>query len=247
MKTRALLQLRSSVRTDAGPVRRDNQDAAFAGTSVLALADGMGGHPAGDVASSLMVQPFGWESDVPGWEVVDHLRAAMFKGEDAIADYVARNPHASGMGTTLTAVQLVGDRLGVLHAGDSRAYLLRAGRLYQLTRDDTFVQSLVDARALSKDEARVHPQRNIVLRALTGRQTRFGLMNFEMHDRDRLMLCSDGVSDALTDADITEALTGGDVDAAAELLVTRALEAGATDNVTCIVADVVPGPTDTSS
>lgn len=221
-------------------MRRDNQDSAFAGTRVLALADGMGGHPAGDVASSLMVQPFGWESNDSGWDVVDHLRAAVFRGEDAIADYVARNPQASGMGTTLTAVRLSGDRLGVLHVGDSRAYLLRAGRLYQLTRDDTFVQSLVDAGALSKDEARVHPQRNILLRALRGRQTRFSLMNFEMHERDRLLLCSDGVSDALTDAELTLALTDRDVEAAAELLVTRALQAGATDNVTCIVADVIP-------
>lgn len=235
----ASLHLRFAVRSDPGPVRPANQDAAYADTGVLAIADGMGGHPSGDVAASLMVQPFGRRTDVPGWDVVDHLRTAVFAGEDAIARYVARNPHARGMGTTLTAVQLAGNRLGVLHVGDSRAYLLRGGVLHQLTHDDTFVQSLVEARALSKDEARVHPQRNIVLRALTGRQTRFSLMNFEMHEQDRLFLCSDGITDVFTDEELTRGLTDREVESAAELLVSLAFHAGATDNVTCIVADVV--------
>jgi PPM family protein phosphatase len=233
------LHLRYAVRSDPGPARPDNQDAAYADGHVLALADGMGGHPAGDVAASLVVGPFGRRIDAPESDAVDHLRAATFAGEDAIADYVAKNPEAVGMGTTLTAVRLEGDRLGLLHVGDSRAYLLRDGALYQLSHDDTFVQSLLDEGVLSPDEARVHPQRNVVLRALQGRKTRFSLANFEVRERDRLLLCSDGLSDVLTHEALTEAVKDRDVETAAELLVGLSVQAGATDNVTCIVADVV--------
>lgn len=239
MTAHASLYLRYAVRSDPGPIRSNNEDAAFADTNVLAIADGMGGHPAGEVAASLMVRSFGREGDVSEGDVVDHLRAATFGGEDAINDYVAKHPEASGMGTTLTAVRLDGDRLGLLHAGDSRAYLLRGGVLYQLSHDDTFVQSLVDKGVLSRNEARVHPQRNVVLRALTGRETRFSLANFEVREHDRLLLCSDGISDVLTDGEITEALTDQGVEASAEVLIRLALRRGATDNVTCIIADVV--------
>lgn len=240
------LHLRYAVRSDPGPVRRDNQDAAYADGQVLALADGMGGHPAGDVAASLIVGPFGRRIDAPEWDVVDHLRAATFAGEDAIADYVAKNPETIGMGTTLTAVRLAGDRLGLLHVGDSRAYLLRDGVLCQLSHDDTLVQSLVDEGVLSRDEARVHPQRNVVLRALMGGETRFSLANFEVRPQDRLLLCSDGLSDVLTHEQLTEAVRDEDVETAAELLVDLALRRGATDNVTCIVADVVVSEGDTA-
>jgi PPM family protein phosphatase len=233
------LHLRFAARSDPGPARRDNQDAAYADGHVLALADGMGGHPAGDVAASLAVGRFGRRIDVPEWDVVDHLRAATLAGEDAIDDYVAQNPNAVGMGTTLTAVQVEGDRLGLLHVGDSRAYLLRDGVLYQLSRDDTFVQSLVDDGVLSPGEARTDPRRNVVLRALQGRNTRFSLANFEVRERDRLLLCSDGLSDVLAHDELTEAVSDRDVETAAELLVALALRRGATDNVTCIVADVV--------
>jgi PPM family protein phosphatase len=233
------LHLRAAVRSDAGPVRRDNEDAAYADNHVLALADGMGGHPAGDVAASLVVGPFGRRIDAPQWDVVDHLRAATLMGEDAIADYVAKNPEAVGMGTTLTAVRLADDRLGLLHVGDSRAYLLRDAVLYQLSHDDTLVQSLVDQGVLSWDEARVHPQRNVVVRALMGPKTRFSLASWTVGEHDRLLLCSDGLSDVLRDEELTEAVMNRDVESAAELLVGLALRRGATDNVTCIVADVV--------
>ena len=226
MTSRGSLYLRYAVRSESGPVRRENEDAAYADTQVLALADGMGGHPAAEVAASLMVRSFGRGSEVYEGGVVDHLRVATFNGEDAIADYVAKNPEASGMGTALTAVRLEGDRLGLLHVGDSRAYLLRSGRLYQLSHDDTFVQSLVDEGVLSPDEARVHPQRNVVLRALMGRETRFSLANFEMQEHDRLLLCSDGISDVLTDEEIAEGLRDQGTEAAAELLGAAGIAAG---------------------
>jgi PPM family protein phosphatase len=233
-------RFRFAVLSHPGPVRENNQDAAYADEHVLALADGMGGHPAGDVAASLMIKPFARLNlvDQDG-DVVDHLREATLRGEHAIAAHVAANPDLEGMGTTLTSVLLERDRLGLLHVGDSRAYLLRDGSLYQLSHDDTLVQSLVDTGNLSPEDARLHPQRNVVLRALTGAKTRLSLANFEVHEGDRLLLCSDGVSDVLTDDALTETLACPDLEACAGNLVALALHAGTRDNVTCIVAQVV--------
>jgi PPM family protein phosphatase len=179
-----------------------------------------------------------------GWDGADHLRAAAFRGEDAIAEQVALRPELDGMATTLTAVFLQRDhRVVLLHAGDSRGYLFRDRRLYQLNKDDTFVQSLVDARALSPDEARLHPQRNIVLRALTGRDTRFSLASWTVRPGDLLLLCSDGLSDALSDDVIAEVMSSlSSTEECAERLIGQALSRGARDNVTCIVAHVVEGP-----
>jgi PPM family protein phosphatase len=136
-------------------------------------------------------------------------------------------------------VLLEGDRLGLLYVGDSRAYLLRDGILHQLSHDHTLVQSLVDDGVISQAEARLHPQRNIVLRALMGRGARFTLANFEVQERDRLLLCSDGMSDVLSDDTLTEVLAGHDLTGCADRLVRLALRAGTADNVTCIVAEVV--------
>jgi PPM family protein phosphatase len=238
--TSASFHLRYEVCSDRGPVRGDNQDAAYADGRILALADGMGGHPAGDVAASLAIVPFSrlHPGSAP-WDVVDFLRAAALSGNDAIAAHVSAKPELDGMGTTLTTVLLEGDRLGLLHVGDSRAYLLRDGILHQLSHDHTLVQSLVDDGIISQAEARFHPQRNIVLRALMGRDARFTLANFEVQERDRLLLCSDGLSDVLSDDTLTEVLAVHDLTRCAERLVRLALRAGAADNVTCIVAEVV--------
>jgi PPM family protein phosphatase len=147
------------------------------------------------------------------------------------------------MATTLTAVLLQRDhRVVLLHAGDSRGYLFRDNRLYQLSKDDTFVQALVDAGALSPDEARFHPQRNIVLRALSGRGTRFSLASWTVRPGELLLLCSDGLSDDV----IAEVMSSSSsTDECAERLIGQALSSGARDNVTCIVAHVVEGPPDT--
>jgi protein phosphatase len=145
------------------------------------------------------------------------------------------------MGTTLTAVLLQGDRLGLLHAGDSRAYLLRRGALYQLSHDDTFVHGLLDGGVISREEARLHPQRNLVVRALIGRDSRFSLADFQITEGDRLLLCSDGISDVLTDDQLAEALAGSNLEHCADLLVALALRSGTRDNATCIAAEVVAG------
>src|SRR5262245_8101942 len=194
--------------SDRGPVRDRNEDAAFADARVLALAEGVGGHPGGDIASAAMVRSFSQiDFAVQGWDGADHLRAAVFRGEDAITEQVSLRPELAGMATTLTAVLLHWDMVLLLHAGDSRGYLFRDGRLYQLSHDDTFVQSLVDAGAISQGEARSHPQRNIVIRALTGRDTRFILASWAVRPGDMLLLCSDGLTDVLADDAITEVMS----------------------------------------
>lgn len=230
--------------SDRGPVRERNEDAAYADARVLALADGVGGHPGGDLASAAMVRGFAQiDFTLEGWDGTDHLRAAAFRGEEAIADQVALRPELAGMATTLTAVLLHRDLAVLLHAGDSRGYLFRA-RLYQLSKDDTFVQSLVDAGAISREEARSHPQRNIVIRALTGHATRFSLASWTVRPGDLLLLCSDGLSDAITDDEISEVMSSSSrVDECAERLIGQALSSGARDNVTCIVAHIVERPT----
>jgi protein phosphatase len=205
--------------SDRGPVRERNEDAAYADARVLALADGVGGHPGGDLASAAMVRGFAQiDFTLEGWDGADHLRAAAFRGEDAIAEQVAHRPELDGMATTLTAVLLQRDhRVVLLHAGDSRRYLFRDRRLYQLSKDDTFVQSLVDAR--------------------------FSLASWTVRPGDLLLLCSDGLSDALSDDVIEEVMSSSShTDECAQRLIGQALSSGARDNVTCVVAHVVEGP-----
>jgi protein phosphatase len=230
--------------SDRGPVRERNEDAAYADARVLALADGVGGHPGGDLASAAMVRGFAQiDFTLEGWDGTDHLRAAAFRGEDAIAEQVALRPELDGMATTLTAVLLQRDhRVVLLHAGDSRGYLFRDRRLYQLSKDDTLVQSLVETGAVSPEAARFHPQRNIVTRALTGRGTRFSLASWIVRPGDLLLLCSDGLSDTLSDDVIAEVVSSSsNTDECAQRLIGQALSSGARDNVTCIVAHVVEG------
>jgi serine/threonine protein phosphatase PrpC len=243
----ASLHFHFAVRSERGPVRGDNQDAAYGDGRMLALADGMGGPPAGDVAASLMIRAIARLDldDNQQWDAIDHLRAAALDGQHAIAAHVDANPHLDGMGTTLTAVLLDRERLALVHVGDSRAYLLRDGVLYQLTRDDSLAQSLVDKGVLSPEDARNHPDRNVLLRALVGHETRLSLINVEVRAGDRLLLYSDGLFDVLTDGELTEALRAADLDDCAERLIDLALHAGTRDNVTCLVASVsASGPID---
>jgi serine/threonine protein phosphatase PrpC len=229
-----------TVRTDIGPVRDVNEDTAYTDDRVLVVADGVGGGPAGEVASELAVAPFARLRDDAGWDVVDRLRDAALRGNDAIAEHIGENPDHAGMATTLTALLLDGDHLGLLHAGDSRAYLFRDGVLYQLSHDDTLVQSLVEGGHLTERDARSHPHRHIVTRTLTGGTPRFSLANFEVHDGDRVLACSDGVTDAVTDDELTDLLRDPSRERCADNVIAAALRNGTADNATCIVADVLP-------
>ena len=137
------LVLRYAARSDRGLVRANNEDSVYAGARLLALADGMGGHAAGEVASQLVIAALAHlDDDEPGGDLLSKLAAAVREGNSAIADHVDADPELDGMGTTLTAILFAGNRLGLVHIGDSRGYLLRDGELTQITKDDTFVQTL---------------------------------------------------------------------------------------------------------
>jgi protein phosphatase len=263
--------LRYGVRTERGPVRADNQDSAYVASHLVAIADGMGGMAAGDLASRLVIGAVvatddgapvvpaarddgGSGGDGPGGDgegaaagdvgaaLVGRLRAAAAEGNRLIAAEVAENPSLRGMGTTLTALLVAGDKIGMVHVGDSRAYRLRDGELAQITKDDTYVQVLVDEGCITREEAATHPQRSAVTRALQGNPVEPRYSVRPAVAGDRYLLCSDGVSDFLDRATIAAKLGGhAEPQAAADHLVVAALDAGATDNVTAIVADVVAG------
>jgi PPM family protein phosphatase len=235
------LVLRYSARSDRGLVRQNNQDAVYAGPRLLALADGMGGHAAGEVASSLVISALApLDDDVPGDDLLAELRAATYEGNDAISRHVADAPDLEGMGTTLTAILFAGSRLGMVHVGDSRAYQLRGGEFAQITKDDTFVQSLIDEGRITEDERENHPQRSLLLRAITGQDVDPSLTIREARAGDRYLLCSDGLSGPVSDDTLRDTLLDyADPRECADRLIELALRGGGPDNITCIVADVV--------
>lgn len=234
------LVLRYAARSDRGLVRANNEDSVYAGARLLALADGMGGHAAGEVASQLVIAALAHlDDDEPGGDLLAKLDNAVRSGNAAIAAQVEAEPELEGMGTTLTAILFAGDRIGLVHIGDSRGYLLRDGELTQITKDDTFVQTLVDEGRITREEAHSHPQRSLIMRALTGHEVEPTLTMREARAGDRYLLCSDGLSDPVSDETILEALQIPDVAEAAYRLIELALRGGGPDNVTVVVADVV--------
>jgi serine/threonine protein phosphatase PrpC len=234
------LVLRYAARSDRGLVRANNEDSVYAGARLLALADGMGGHAAGEVASQLVIAALAHlDDDEPGGDLLSKLDAAVRSGNSAIADQVEMEPDLEGMGTTLTAILFAGNRLGLAHIGDSRGYMLRDGELTQITKDDTFVQTLVDEGRITAEEAHSHPQRSLIMRALTGHEVEPFLTMREARAGDRYLLCSDGLSDPVSDETIHEALQIPDVAESAYRLIELALRGGGPDNVTVVVADVV--------
>ena len=234
------LTLRYAARSDRGLVRANNEDSVYAGARLLALADGMGGHAAGEVASQLVIAALAHlDDDEPGGDLLGKLERSVYEGNSAIAEQVDINPELDGMGTTLTAILFAGDRLGLVHIGDSRGYLLRDGELNQITKDDTFVQTLVDEGRITAEEAHSHPQRSLIMRALTGHEVEPTLIMREARIGDRYLLCSDGLSDPVSHETILEALKIADVTESADRLIELALRGGGPDNVTVVVADVV--------
>jgi protein phosphatase len=243
--TPAPFRLRYAAVSDVGRHRKENQDSGYASEHLLVIADGVGGAAYGDVASSTAVhllrrldQP---HDATPAEEMLPALAGAVHRIHDKLAEMVEDDGELDGTSTTVTAALFDGTRFGFVHIGDSRAYLLRDGRVAQITKDHTFVQTLIDEGRITEDEARVHPHRNIILRAVDGvHDTEPDLFHVEPHPGDRVMLCSDGCSGALTDEQIAAILGRGSVDSAALQLVTDALDGGSTDNVTVVVAEVVP-------
>ena len=234
------LVLRYAARSDRGLVRQNNQDAVYAGPRLLALADGMGGHAAGEIASKAVIAAFvPLDDDEPGNDLLDQLHEATLAGNAAISDLVREDPEREGMGTTLTAALFGGNKIGLVHVGDSRAYLLRDEQLSQITRDDTFVQSLIDEGRISEDEASHHPQRSLLLKALTGHEVEPSLTVREARAGDRYLLCSDGLSSVVSTETLADGLKITDPQSCADRLIELALRGGGPDNITCIVADVV--------
>ncbi|HET6213503.1 MAG TPA: protein phosphatase 2C domain-containing protein [Micromonosporaceae bacterium] len=239
------LTLRAVAVTDVGLRRENNEDSVYAGRRLIAVADGVGGMPAGDVASAIMIRELAeLEHTVDGSKAPKLLRRAADAANRAIHEAAAADPARQGMGTTVTAVLLFGaDRLALLHVGDSRGYLLRGDDLIRLTKDDTYVQSLVDQGVLTADEARSHPQRSLVTQAVAGGPLSPAEDVLDAEPADRILLCSDGLSDIVTDESIAHALRSyPDPRDCAERLVKLALQAGAPDNVTVVIADLVELP-----
>jgi protein phosphatase len=234
------LYLRYAVRSDLGLVRNNNEDSVYAGPRLLAIADGMGGHAAGEVASKIVIgalEPLDEDRRID--DLMRMLRDTVVEANHRIADAMGQRKELEGMGTTLTALRFVGSQVGLVHVGDSRAYLLRNNALSQITHDDTYVQYLVDSGKLTPDEAKDHPRKSVILRALMGNDVEPDVSIREARDGDRYLLCSDGLSDVVSAETIADAMQIEDPQESADRLVELALRGGGPDNVTVIVADVI--------
>jgi serine/threonine protein phosphatase PrpC len=241
---RGRLAVRCAAQSDIGLRREGNEDSAYAGVWLLAVADGMGGHAGGEVASAAVIEALRpLDTEVPADELLDVLEAAVRRAGRTLREMVANDPSLLGMGTTLTALLRSGSQLGLVHIGDSRAYLVRDGEVVQLTHDQTLVQSLLDEGQITAGEVASHPQRSLLLQALGAGNFVPDLQLREARLGDRYLLCSDGlhqVADAGAVAQVL--LTVADPDQAAKDLIALAIAGGGPDNITCIVADLVAAP-----
>ncbi|RII11256.1 PP2C-family Ser/Thr phosphatase [Streptomyces sp. YIM 130001] len=241
-EVRMSLSLRFAAGSHKGMIREGNEDSGYAGPRLLAIADGMGGQAAGEVASSEVISTLvQLDDDVPGSDILTSLGQAVQRANDQLRVMVEEDPQLEGMGTTLTALLWTGQRLGLVHVGDSRAYLLRDGVLTQITQDHTWVQRLVDEGRITEEEATTHPQRSLLMRALgSGDHVEPDLSIREVRAGDRYLICSDGLSGVVSDQTMEETLASyqGPQETVQELI-QLALRGGGPDNVTVIVADVL--------
>ena len=238
------LALHYALRTDVGLLREGNEDSAYAGPHLLVIADGMGGHVAGEVASAVAVSaiaPLDHQNLHDSAQMLSALADAVAAASNTLHDMTLADPSTEGMGTTLTAMLWSGAQVAMCHIGDSRAYLLRDGDFFQITRDHTLVQSLVDEGRLSPAAAATHPQRSLVMRALqssTDAEPDLGMREALLGDR--YLLCSDGLSDVVTEQTLHKTLLSyTDPEQAVLQLIDLAIRSGGPDNITCIVADAV--------
>jgi protein phosphatase len=233
----------SAAISHTGKVRSNNQDSAYAGSNLFVVADGMGGHAGGDVASSLAIAHLA-DLDHPFSTTADAeraLRDAMADTAAALIDTVAQRSELSGMGTTVSALVMVDDYAVIAHIGDSRIYLYRDDALTQITADHTFVQRLVDSGRITPEEARYHPRRSVLMRVLGDMDPDPEVDTFIMPTQpgDRWLLCSDGLSGVVDDTHTAKALAAGLAPGrTADLLLKQALDGGAPDNVTVVLVDV---------
>jgi serine/threonine protein phosphatase PrpC len=234
------LGIRYATRSDIGRVRTSNDDSVYAGPRLLAVADGFGRDGHGAPASAAVIAALRPLDDgVPAGDLLSALDEAVHSADAALGELARADPAMEGAGSTLTAMLWSGSRLGLVHIGDSRAYVLRDGELFQITDDHTHVQSLIDEGRLTPEEAASHPQRSLLLRALQGGGAAADLKLREARPGDRYLLCSDGLSAVVPAEAVLGALTTvTEPDEAVRRLVDLANDAGGPDNITCVVADV---------
>lgn len=237
------LRLQFLTHSEIGLVRKNNQDSGYASPHLLLVADGMGGAAAGDLASAAAVEMIRQvDAPTPGDQMLPALAGAIAAANHKIAELVDDDLALDGMGTTVTGALFDGEELGLVHIGDSRAYLFRNDRLERLTHDHSWVQSLVDDGKIDQNEAAVHPHRSLLLRVLNGQPTNEpDLTRIRLQEGDRLLICSDGLCGLVEDAEIAEALRLPDLPSTLDRLVAAAHSGGGIDNITVILADVVPG------
>lgn len=224
-----------------GVVRRGNEDAGLASVRLLAVADGMGGHAAGEVASSAVIRTLhdGLETlPTEMTSVEDWLLEVVNDAHGFVGDLIANDADRRGMGTTFSALALSDEGIVIGHIGDSRIYRLREGNLQQVTTDHTYVQMLVDRGEITPAEAAVHPRRNLMLRAIDGlNDVVIDITKFEVQAGDRFLLCSDGLSGVLSEDVIKEVMSRPDLTLAVSTLIDLTLAAGAPDNVTVVIGE----------
>ncbi|HXH80953.1 PP2C family protein-serine/threonine phosphatase [Nocardioides sp.] len=234
------LFLHYSAISDVGRIRKDNQDSGYAGPWLLTVCDGVGGAVRGDLASATAVQALRKLDARPSDDLLGQVAGAIHRANDRISELIDEDPALNGTSTTASVLLFDGTKVAVGHLGDSRAYLMRDGELRQLTHDHTFVQSLIDEGRITEEQSRTHPHRNLILKAVDGiRHEEPDLFEVPVQVGDRLFVCSDGACGVLTDDRMADILRTGSPDYAAVEIVRASLEAGSSDNVTCVVAEVV--------
>ena len=235
----------SAAASHVGKVRSNNQDSGYAGRALFIVADGMGGHAGGDVASAIATKRV-MEADNPYQSAAEAefaLQAALIAANSQIAETVFEHAELTGMGTTVSALAVLDDQVAIAHIGDSRIYLLREDELSQITIDHTFVQRLVDSGRITEQEAMVHPRRSVLMRVLGDVESAPEIDTSILATRagDRWLLCSDGLTGVVSHASIAAALSSGaEAQAVADRLIKESLDGGAPDNVTIVIVDIGP-------
>jgi len=235
----------SNARSALGLVRSGNEDAAFISGRLVAVADGMGGHAGGEIASKIAIQtlqsltPLLTDTTIDPDSTEDLLLNSLHTIDANIGEYAHEATELRGMGTTLTALLLHNDTVALLHVGDSRCYRLRGNTLEQLSNDHTVIQELLSQGSITAAEAIDHPQRSVLTQALMGEGNLVPVIQlYEAKENDRYLLCSDGLSGVLTEREIKTFLKKSDKEAAIKALVDATYIQGAPDNVTVMIADV---------
>jgi len=232
---------RAAGRSDVGLVRENNEDSGLIGKHFLLVADGMGGHAAGELASSTTVAVLA-QVDA-NREKLDNLEEKLIEIPKVITkelkNAITKDSARAGMGTTLTAAILEGENLKISQVGDSRAYLIRNKSITRLTKDQTYIQTLIDSREITEVEAKTHPQRSLLLQAIDGiTESEPVITSTPVMNKDKLVICSDGLSNVVSDEEILEIINKYEYVGAVSALIEKSLENGGPDNITVIVAEI---------